>query len=189
MKRKDNVMVDIETLGTNPGDVILSVGAVQFDEDGLGEEFYLVLDLQTSLDAQFSVTADTLHWWMSDKVSNEAREEVFGPKAPADVTRGLQSFANWMMTLESKTERGCNLWGNGASFDNALLTKAMTMLGISIPWKFWNDRCYRTLKSIHVEVPYPKREGVYHNALDDAKHQARHLMGIVEVTGNKSILD
>ena len=36
----NHVMVDIETLGTTNNSVVLSIGAVKFDHQGLGEEFY-----------------------------------------------------------------------------------------------------------------------------------------------------
>ena len=39
-----DVMVDLETWGTKPGCAIISIGAVSFGPDGLGEEFYTALD-------------------------------------------------------------------------------------------------------------------------------------------------
>ena len=59
--------------------------------------------------------------------------------------------------------------GLGDAYDRAMRHR---------PWKFWNDRCYRTIKSMHPEVPMP-RTGTHHNALDDAKTQALHLMAIL----------
>jgi len=47
------------------------------------------------------------------------------------------------------------------------------------PWYFWNDRCYRTMKSLYPQIPM-ERDGVHHNALDDAISQARHLMAILK---------
>jgi hypothetical protein len=44
-----NVMIDIETLGTRPGSVILSIGACRFGADGIGEEFYRAIDVLDSL--------------------------------------------------------------------------------------------------------------------------------------------
>lgn len=48
--------------------------------------------------------------------------------------------------------------------------------GLEQPWAFWNDRCYRTLKA-RSELKIA-RTGTHHNALDDAKSQALHLITI-----------
>ena len=65
----------------------------------------------------------------------------------------------------------------GADFDNSILNFAFTKAGIPIPWSPWSGRCYRTIKSIFNGVKL-SRKGTYHNALDDAKTQALHLIDI-----------
>jgi hypothetical protein len=66
------------------------------------------------------------------------------------------------------------LWGNGASFDNAILAHAYARCGATPPWKFWNDRCYRTVAAL---TATPRQQGgTHHNALDDARSQAEHLI-------------
>ena len=62
----NDVMIDIETLGTDPGSVILSIGAVEFDlkTGKTGEEFYQWIDLESSSNKGFSVSAGTIKWWM-----------------------------------------------------------------------------------------------------------------------------
>ena len=62
---KQNLMIDLETLGTKPNSAILSIGAVYFDKDGLGEEFYANVDLQDSIDSGFDIDASTVYWWLS----------------------------------------------------------------------------------------------------------------------------
>jgi exodeoxyribonuclease VIII len=46
-------------------------------------------------------------------------------------------------------------------------------------WEFWKDRCYRTIKNCYPDVPFDRR-GTHHNALDDARSQALHLIAINE---------
>ena len=68
------------------------------------------------------------------------------------------------------------VWGNGASFDNVLLATAYKRLGMETPWPFWKDRCFRTMKNVcKVDHSF---EGTAHNALDDARSQAQHLIKI-----------
>lgn len=51
--------------------------------------------------------------------------------------------------------------------------KGRVMVDLELPWKFWNDRCYRT-----VSAGFPRRQqtGTHHNALDDAISQTKHLL-------------
>ena len=41
------VMLDLETFGTAPGSVIKAIGAVVFSPDGLGKQFYRIVDAQS----------------------------------------------------------------------------------------------------------------------------------------------
>jgi hypothetical protein len=68
------------------------------------------------------------------------------------------------------------VWSNGASFDIPILNSAFNDVNVAAPWKFYNERCYRTMKNLYPDVPYARAEGsVAHNALHDARDQARHL--------------
>ena len=69
------------------------------------------------------------------------------------------------------------VWGNGASFDNVILSESYYRAAILRPWPFWKDRCYRTIKTIYPDVELV-RSGTHHNALDDARTQAEHLIAI-----------
>lgn len=158
------VMLDLETLGHVPGSVIVAVGAVKFYGDQIVDRFYRRVDAESCVRAGLTMDTATVLWWM--KQSEAAREEL---NRPADSLRNvLESFAVWI-------DRGAEVWGNGAAFDNTLLAAAYDALGIERPWTPWKDRCYRTVKNLCRSVEMV-RTGTHHNALDDAESQARHLM-------------
>lgn len=163
----NNVMVDLETLGNGSHSVIISMGAVRFNETGLFDVFYRRVDPQSCVDVGLRSDMSTIMWWMQQ--SDEARA-AFKEKGDhiADV---LAEFAVWM-------PRNACLWGNGATFDNVILSNAYKAVALPQPWEFWNDRCYRTMKNLFKDVPAPKFDGAKHNALDDAIHQAKHLITI-----------
>jgi exodeoxyribonuclease VIII len=92
-----------------------------------------------------------------------------------DLPYGLKLFADWL-------PKNVLVWGNGASFDNAILAQCYRAVGMDFPWKFWNDRCYRTLKNLVLDVPF-ERTGTHHNALDDARSQAIHASAILRRMG------
>ena len=173
----DQVMVDLETLGNGSNAVIIAIGAVEFEATSskLGREFYCVVDGQSCVDAGMKVDVSTVMWWMKQDTAARAAFNNAGEPLPY----ALQSFAAWLPT-------GACVWGNGATFDNVILSNAYRAIGLPQPWPFWGDRCYRTLKSLDAilgpefAAPPLVRGGTYHNALDDARTQALHLWEIVQ---------
>ena len=174
----DNVMIDLETLDTKPTSMILTIGAVAFDVDeGLGQEFYsgVRLDFAYPPD-RLSTSGDTILWWLQQSDAARARvTQDCGPSAPW-LDDMLWNLSDW---FEKNFSPEVKVWGNGASFDNAILANAYGYCGETLPWKFYNDRCYRTLKNLYPAITADPFEGVQHNALDDAKHQARHAIKLL----------
>lgn len=165
-----NIMIDIETFGVRSSSVILSIGAVPFDESVIGAGFYQRVDIQSCLDAGLTVDASTIEWWMTQ--SNEARA-AFGEKGVS-----LRAALNRLSDLFEGHEP---VWANGVNFDLPILENAYRACGMEAPWKYYNTRDFRTVKnmfskdflnSLRVEPV------VAHNALDDARSQALTLQAI-----------
>lgn len=170
----NHVMVDLETMGRGPGCPILSIGAVEFDDKGLGRGFYQVAHLPTQVLFGLQTDPDTERWWAEQ--TNAARKVLDEASQPdqASLALVLENFAAWL-------PEGACLWGNGADFDNSILAYAYKQCGMAAPWAFWNSRCYRTLKSFSpIRTP---RIGTHHNALDDAKTQALNAIAIISRLG------
>lgn len=160
-------MIDIETLGTRPGDIILSIGAVKFSvEEEIKGEFYVTIDAESCKAVGLRAQKSTLEWW--SKQSDAAREAAF--KGGTSLEVALIKLAVWMPPLEEAV-----VWGNGANFDNALLAAAYRAIKHDVPWHFWNDRCYRTMAAMFLKDRI-ERVGTGHVALDDAKTQAMRLI-------------
>jgi hypothetical protein len=168
-------MIDIETLGTRPGDIILSIGAVKFDANGLGEEFYVTINPESSKAIGLRAQKSTLEWW--DKQSPEAKAAAF--KGEFSIEVALLKFTMWMPPKDVS-----RVWGNGANFDNALVAAAYRANKMDLPWDYWNDRCYRTIAAMFMKTRVD-RVGTGHHALDDAKTQALRLLKMQEDHGFK----
>lgn len=171
----NDVMVDLETMGTVAGCAILSIGAVGFDENGLGSEFYRVVYIRSCLDAGLFIDPETLEWWKSQ--SEEARKILTLVKSletSIPLKQALEEFNEFLTTYGDKVV----LWGNGAVMDNAILLAAARAVDLKLPVKYWNHLCYRTIKETNPDVKF-KRVGTHHNALDDAKSQALHFVEIM----------
>lgn len=170
-----DVMLDLETMGNGPQAAIVAIGAVEFDPAAqeIGRSFYRVVDLASSVRAGGVMDAGTVMWWLGQ--SDEARRALLATDT-VTLNEALREFYDWAGVCAHWKD--LRVWGNGAAFDNVILASAYRACGLQLPWQFWNDRCYRTLKALHPGVTVP-REGVHHNALDDATHQAKHLLAIL----------
>lgn len=169
-------MIDLETMGTAPGSAIVAIGAVAFDAEKIHDTFYQTVSLESSVAWGLTVDASTVMWWMQQ--SDAARAEICDPMC-YNLKHTLQIMRTWTR-MEGKDISG--VWGNGATFDNVLIRVAMEKTGVTPPWKFWQDKCYRTVKGAHPEIDIVK-EGTAHKAIDDALSQAKHLMVINKSAG------
>ena len=168
-----DVMVDLETMGTEPGCPIVAIGAVLFNPktDEIGDTFYSLIELESCIDAGMKVCADTIKWWF--RQSDAVRGQVCNPSLDrVDLRTALIDFSVWLPSDK------CRIWGNGSDFDNVILEAAYKMNGMNAPWPFWNNRCYRTIKNLKPSIELV-RQGTHHNALDDAISQAKHMQMIL----------
>jgi len=170
---KKHIMIDLETLDRVSTSVILSIGAVVFDDKGnILDKLYSVVNIDSCVKAGMTTNKETIEWWQ--KQSKEA-QVVLKDARHSDVTiqEALQELTHFIIKNDV-----IYVWGNGADFDNAMLQCAYDKVGMLPPWKFYNNRCYRTIKSMFPDIKMD-RGGTYHNALDDALSQTKHLIKIM----------
>lgn len=164
-----NVMVDLETMSTASNAAICSIGAVKFTlDEGIIDEFYCTVDAADCKTHGLDIDRNTVEWW--SRQPKQVLEQLRENNLP--LKDALRKFSVWYGTSSLPT------WGCGAGFDNVILENAYRAVGMIRPWKFWDDRCYRTMKSI-IRITEDERDENYHNALADAKHQTEHLLKIM----------
>lgn len=159
-----HIMVDLETLGTKPGAVIRSIGAVAFDPAALtlGQTFYINIDRVSCEAIGLTVDPDTVAWWAKQSAEARARLET----DPVTIAEALDRFTAFWREAD-----GHQIWGHGASFDAPILEAAYRALGRRTPWPFSACRDTRTLYEMAGVAP-DRAAGLHHDALDDAKAQA-----------------
>lgn len=174
-----HVMVDLETLDSAPTAAIVSIGAVVMDLDKftLGEEFYSVVDPASSQGLGLTIGADTVRWWLQQSPEALAMFRSVAQKVDT-LPVSLQRFTCWARENEFLKE-DLAIWGNGATFDNVILRNAYKACGLKAPWSYRHDFCYRTMYRNFPSSEKYVKEGVAHNALDDARSQARALVEIM----------
>lgn len=171
------VMVDLETLDVKETAVILSIGAVRFDEANILDTMYTDVNINDQLRLGRTIDGKTLQWWMEQ--SQEARE-VFAvnDRAPR-LASALAKFAGFV-------GQESTVWGNGATFDISILRSAYHSLQLAAPWPWYNERCFRTLKTLF-PVEREAEPKVEHHALDDAMAQALHMQKILQCVNTQSL--
>lgn len=177
-----HIMLDLETLDTTPSAVVISIGAVAFDPKtyALGDKFYVETtgDIAAQQARGRTISGDTVRWWMQQDV---LAKHVFSVPPLDGVERAntFEALSRFGLFVAANGDRDVELWGNGADFDNIILGSLYDAFGLRKPWSYSRNRCYRTMKNIGIGPRRPQvREGVHHNALDDAITQAVHLQEI-----------
>jgi len=161
---KTRVMLDLETLGTEPGAAIVSIGAVTFDLNGVySDHYHRQIDLESCENYGLKIDVETLKWWFEQPtLSND--ELLNG----AGLGLALNDFKAWYPddTIE--------IWAKSPAFDCGILDEAMQRVGIDKPWDYWETRDVRTIQAIScIDDQVTRDEDLTeHDALDDAIHQA-----------------
>ncbi|HCB7432185.1 TPA: 3'-5' exoribonuclease [Escherichia coli] len=171
-----HLMIDLETMGKNPDAPIASIGAVFFDPQTgeQGPEFSKIIDMGT---CGGTVDISTIEWWLQR--SGEARAAILADRIPLDdALLQLREFID-----ENSGEFFVQVWGNGANFDNVILRRSYERQEIPCPWSYTNDRDVRTMVALGLVMDFDARnvttfEGERHNALHDARYQAKYVSAI-----------
>ena len=171
-----HLMIDLETLGQRPNCAVLSVGAVIFNKNGvIQEQEYILSKTQQLHELSRATDPSTMEWW--EKQSETAREVLIkSEREGRRVQDCMNHFSQWVSRYGKDL---IFVWGNGSSFDTVIMESLLDVCGVEIPWKFWNHRCYRTVKNIAGIDTKKEREAagfLAHTALGDARWQANQLI-------------
>lgn len=185
------VAIDLETLGKQAGNIIISIGAVRFTDEGLQArvidqsaddlarhkaqwEFYREISVKSCGPLGLSFDHDTMAWWMDQpEASVKTLRAALTGKGAHDIRQVLGDFKAWLESGE-----GCDeLWSWHSVFDLGILKTAYNRAGVTDPWDYRIERDAATLAP-YVGVQQPPSEGTQHNALDDARWCARYVIGM-----------
>jgi hypothetical protein len=166
-----HVMIDIETLGTRPGSVIASIGAIAFNPftGDVGPDFSANVDIADAQALGLAIDASTIQWWF--RQSTEAKQATFNDGQPLAVAlAGLSRFLN---AHDQPT-----IWAHGAGFDPVLLEAGYRVCGLKTPWTHRDVRDTRTIFDLTgVDLASLRLSSdVAHAALSDAIVQARGVV-------------
>jgi len=170
-KGDTNIMIDIETLGTKPGSVIVAIGAMAFDPftSQIGERFYLDIDAHDAQKRGLTIDVGTFFFWLGQ--TEEAKGVLLRTKrVPLD--QALHSLTQWLQGQQSRCSNSTQwLWANSPDFDLVLLEAAYRTIGLEAPWTHRNRMDLRTLIQLTGASALKSPLSVQHHALWDAHNQ------------------
>lgn len=181
MAKRNDIMVDLETLGLGDDTTIFQISAASFDisTGEINSEIDLKLDISSV--KNLNVEGGTLKWWLKTDKDLLAKLISEGDKTELEM---FEAFGVWVNSLNLDKEYSSpTLWGNGISFDNVKIKSKMNSLGLTYPINFQKERDVRTIldlaamKSNQKESQIKKEinddKEVAHNAIDDVRRQIR----------------
>ena len=178
IEKAAHIVVDLETLSTQPNALVLSIGAVALSKFGIpvqSSNFHIVLKQEEQ--STRHISQSTVEWW--DKQSTEAQQASYKPTEYAyPVGEALWLFSDWVQYIADPKQ--VLLWGNGCGFDNVILASLFDDWHCERPWSFWNDRDMRTVTGLMPVLKMLPFEGTKHHALHDAKHEAAQLSRAIQ---------
>lgn len=164
MNTNKHLMVDLETLSTEPNAVILTIGALWFNpssNEDPGPGFHVRVEIDSQ---ERHVDDDTVDWW--GQQDPEVQAEAFSEQDRHPLADALKQFAKFAQGADS-------YWSHGTVFDIVILENAFVEQGMRgwIPWKYHQVRDCRTVLKISDTV-MDRHSGGAHNALIDCYNQA-----------------
>jgi len=164
-----HLSIDIETLGTTPGSLILEIAVVEFDlySGATRNHFQKYLNQKNSLDLSFTTDQKTLKFW--DDRGGFPTKETEG----ASVEYALNSLTAY---LDCYVGKKISVWARGKDFELSLLTAAYALVIGTPPPKIWNG--FNTLVArdiFNFALPCMRAKNDIHRALPDAITQAQQV--------------
>jgi hypothetical protein len=131
-------MIDIETLSTRTNAVVLSIGAVEFTQDGgLVDSIISKPDLWQQVNAHRHISPNTLGWWS---------EQDSAPLKQAFSKVGRKPVRECLVQLSDFIKPHCLVWANSPSFDAVILESLYQSAKLDPPWEYYSLRDCRTIK-------------------------------------------
>jgi hypothetical protein len=169
VRKMDDLMLDLETLGTSPDTVVVQIGACYFSNKTgkIGKKFKVNVDIDSCLREGFTVEGNAIKWWLTEQAKNAT---FFNDTT--NVRAAIYDFIEFSW----KAER---VWSH-ATFDFVIMMNYINRLGCTPGFGYKSARDIRTLLDLsHSKIKYSEdntpRAGE-HDALEDCIYQVGYCV-------------
>lgn len=188
------IMIDKESLSTEPNAAFISMSAVVMDfdakspQESLLNRFNMYVQINSAFDYARNfgghIDPQTILWWF--KQCDAARmDQVRGQEEAVTLESVLRHFGEWvrdMCNMYGLPYDRVELWSCGPMQDQNWLENAWRNMipCTKMAWPFWGVRCGRSFLSTYYAVKEGvANEGTLHIGIDDCCNQARKLFAII----------
>jgi hypothetical protein len=178
VRKMDDLMLDLETLGTSPDCVVVQIGACYFDSTTgeIGEEFRVNIDIDSCLREGFTVGGDTIKWWLTEQAKNAT---FFNNTT--NVRAAIYDFIEFSW----KAKR---VWSH-ATFDFVIIMNYINRLGYTPGFGYKSARDIRTLLDLSGLEIKPNKNNApragEHDALRDCVYQVGYCVKALKKLGKR----
>lgn len=184
-----HLLIDIETLGTDPDSVVLSIACVPFMLEVhtyfgelIKDGFIVKLNAQEQIKSYHrSVEDGVVKWWKTQP--KEVFDSMVRPSSEdVNLKEGLTLLSKFVTGIEGYSYNESYVWSRGNNFDFPILKSLYQAAGLGLPYNDWRVRDVRTAIDIMAgtgDGKYTLRFGgdgfIAHNPLHDAAMDAARL--------------
>lgn len=168
-----DIIVDLETLGTDVDSTVIQIAAAEFDittGELVGDSFESCLDLAYCQDIK--VSGSTLSFWLKDKHNQQTLQEILVNGKYCSESQMWNAFYSWLIKKSIECNGELKLWGNGISFDNMIIRHHLGKERYSQAVKFWNERDARTLVDMYCRKANISDRDFKNSIPNENKHDA-----------------
>jgi len=171
------VMIDTETMSLQSNAAVVSLAAVTMDfgKGTLGDEFKGNATPGSNMRAGLHFDQKTIDWWKTQS----AEAKMGWMRDPEALHSMLWRFNDWLRSRKNEPTDRIRVWSMGAAFDIPIVQNALRACELPVLWSYKDVMCHRTMYALNRDVK-ATYYGTSHDALDDAKNQARHLIQIMQ---------
>lgn len=176
----NQVMIDIETLGTGFDSIVTSIAAVAFNETDIDSEsnsYFHNLPIAVQAEAGRKISQETWNWWAEQNIN-----PMTVPTNGNEIKPYLIELSSFLNKLSQKGE--LKIWSNPPSFDIKILEDMYNQYDLPIPWNFRQLCDVRTVKTALGENRYKEFQNENpHSAIDDCKYQIQIVQKFQSILG------
>lgn len=168
-----DLMIDIETMGSKSDAVMIQLAGVFFDRDTgeTGDEFCLSVCENSCKELGFTTDPATVEWW--SKQDQQILENIRNSAQPVDYV--IQSFYDFYRN----TKGDIKIWSH-ATFDFVIVQNYLAKFGKRMSHK--NARDIRTLVDLAcIDLKIYNWNMKTHDALDDCKFQIHYCVDALKI--------
>lgn len=158
----NDLMLDIETMGTRHDSVITQIGMCYWDRETgkIGQKFRVNIAIDDCIKNGLTVDGRAIKFWLSQS----GRSFLDNP----------QSLRQALMMTQKFVAENSLIWCH-ATFDAPIINNAFKTMKLKTPYKYRSVRDIRTLVDL-AQIPWEKKEvdPKSHDALEDCVYQVEY---------------